>query len=689
MCQTNFGKGVWFTFTPSSNALLEVSTCGSDFDTVVQVYTDSCGSLSALPDGCNDDDGPVCFGSAASVHFNGTGGTTYHILAGGYGGETGTLRIQARIVSPAPNDACSEAIVLTAGAPYTMDTAGATSSGDASPICQTNFGKGVWFVFTPNSDGLVEVSTCGSDFDFDTVLQIYTGSCGSLAALPGGCNDDNGPACFASQASVRFSATSGTAYYVLVGGFGGSSGSLQLHARMLFPPVNDTCAGAIALTPGIPLTLDTTNATSNGDSLPRCQTNFANGVWFTFTPNSNGLVEVSTCGSGFDTVVQAYAGSCGSLSPLTGACNNDNGPVCFGSQASVRFSGTSGNTYYILAGSFGAGSGMLQVHARILVPPSNAVCPGAIALTDSIPYTMDTTSATTAGDFQPTCQTNFSKGVWFTFTPDSNAVVEVNTCNSGFNTAVQVYTGSCDSLSAVPGGCNDQNGPACSGSQASVRFSGTGGTTYYILTGGFGGGSGFLQIQATTVPPPPNDACSGGIALTSGASYIMDTAGATSDGDPLPTCRANFGKGVWFTFTPDSDGLVEVSTCSSGFDTLLQVFAGSCDDLTAVPGSCNDDNGPACPTIKASVRFVGSGGVIYYILAGGFLGSERNLQIKAAFVSCSERCLLRRDSSDGRGAYALDTAGRHPTETRCRLARTSLAMGFGSASRPTLTDWWK
>jgi len=655
-CQTDVSAGVWFTFTPGSNALVEVSTCSSDFDTVLQVYTGSCASLSALPDGCNDDDGPVCFGSQASVYFNGAGGTTYHILVGGYDGETGTLRIRARTVFSAPNDACSGAIGLTAGAPYTMDTAGATSSGDALLLCQTNVGKGVWFTFTPNTDGFVEVSTCGSDFD--TVLQIYTGSCGLLAAVPGGCNDDNGPACFASQASVRFSGASGVAYYVLVGGFGSGSGSLRIHARMLSPPVNDPCAGAIALTPGIPLTLDTTNATSNGDLLPACQTNFANGVWFTFTPESDGLVEVSTCGSSFDTAVQAYGGSCGSLSPLFGGCNDENGPVCFGSQASIRFSGTRGHTYYILAGSFGGGSGVLKVHAGILVPPTNDACPGAIALTDSIPYTMDTTSATSLGDLQPGCQTNFGKGVWFTFTPDSNGVVEVNTCHSGFDTALQVYTGSCDSLWAVPGGCNDQNGPACLGSQASVRFGGTGGTTYYILTGGFGAGSGLLQIQARTAPPPPNDVCSGAIVLTPGVPYTMDTAGASSVGDPLPTCRVNFGKGVWFIFAPDSDGLVEVSTCSSAFDTVLQVFAGNCEYLTAVPNSCNDDNGPACHTTKASVRFLGSSGAIYYILAGGFLEESGTLQIQGRTLSpvpndvCSGAIALTPGTP-----FALDTAG--------------------------------
>jgi len=41
-----------------------------------------------------------------------------------------------------------------------------------------------------------------------------------------------------------------------------------------------------------------------------------------------------------------------------------------------------------------------------------------------------------------------------------------------------------------------------------------------------------------------NDQCGGAMALPSCEAYTMSTAGATSVNDPLPTCQANFGKGV-------------------------------------------------------------------------------------------------------------------------------------------------
>jgi hypothetical protein len=135
--------------------------------------------------------------------------------------------VSVQVVSgPPANDACSGAIALAPGTPYTVNTAVATSTGDPTPGCQGSFGKGIWFTYTPATSGNVTISTCGSDFD--TVLAVYSGSCGSLT--PVACNDNNGPSCATSRASVSFSATSGTTYLILAGGSGGASGNLSIVA---------------------------------------------------------------------------------------------------------------------------------------------------------------------------------------------------------------------------------------------------------------------------------------------------------------------------------------------------------------------------------------------------------------------------------------------------------------------------
>jgi hypothetical protein len=106
---------VWYTFTPAINGGVTINTCGSDFDTVLQIYTGSCGSLTGVSGACNDDNGPFCAGLAASVTFNGTAGTVYRILAGGYNGISGTLLVVANVTCAPANDTCNGAIALTAG----------------------------------------------------------------------------------------------------------------------------------------------------------------------------------------------------------------------------------------------------------------------------------------------------------------------------------------------------------------------------------------------------------------------------------------------------------------------------------------------------------------------------------------------------------------------------------------------
>ena len=81
-CGFNVGRTVWFTFTPSSNGNYIFSLAGSEFDTVLAVYTGT--SVSSLTQiGCNDDASAKVLTSMLTL--NGlTAGTTYRIQIGGY-----------------------------------------------------------------------------------------------------------------------------------------------------------------------------------------------------------------------------------------------------------------------------------------------------------------------------------------------------------------------------------------------------------------------------------------------------------------------------------------------------------------------------------------------------------------------------------------------------------------------------
>ena len=68
-------ESVWFQFTPSADVTLTADTNGSDYDTVLSVWTGSPGSFSNVA--CDDDGGS---GSASLLSFAATSVTTYNFM---------------------------------------------------------------------------------------------------------------------------------------------------------------------------------------------------------------------------------------------------------------------------------------------------------------------------------------------------------------------------------------------------------------------------------------------------------------------------------------------------------------------------------------------------------------------------------------------------------------------------------
>ena len=80
-----------------------------------------------------------------------------------------------------------------------------------------------WWTFVGTGDP-VTVDSAGSTFD--TIVGVYTGSPGSFTQVD--CVDDVCDPVFSFQARVTIDTVEGVTYYVQAGGFGGSTGRLQL-----------------------------------------------------------------------------------------------------------------------------------------------------------------------------------------------------------------------------------------------------------------------------------------------------------------------------------------------------------------------------------------------------------------------------------------------------------------------------
>ncbi|MDG1490609.1 MAG: M12 family metallo-peptidase [Planctomycetota bacterium] len=144
------------------------------------------------------------------------------------------------------------------------------------------------------------------------------------------------------------------------GGGGGGGGGLS----------NDDCATAEVITAGA-TAFDTTSATNSGVAWS-CAGGGAADVWYSYTASSSADVTIDTCGSGYDTALQVWVGSCGSLTRI--ACNDD---VC-GLQSQIDLTGLSAGTTVLIqvAGYSGStGTGTLTLTEASTPPPGQPGSP--------------------------------------------------------------------------------------------------------------------------------------------------------------------------------------------------------------------------------------------------------------------------------------------------------------------------
>lgn len=224
-----FGPDVWFRYTAMCAGPVRLSTCGSTFDTRLAVYT-ACPTAPGSAIACSDEDGPACGGSAASLDFSATAGTTYLIRLGGTNNQqgTGTILVTPLTCPPPANNDCSAAAPAPIGS-LPFDTAGATTDGPATQ-CAAFEGQvqhDVWFTLVAPCAAPLRIAVCESSFD--ARLALYTdcpGAGGTLAA----CSDNAcGPTGLGPQ--VIHAAPAGATLLVRVGSAalsGGGQGTLTV-----------------------------------------------------------------------------------------------------------------------------------------------------------------------------------------------------------------------------------------------------------------------------------------------------------------------------------------------------------------------------------------------------------------------------------------------------------------------------
>lgn len=228
-------NSVWYGFmnTTLNPLVVAISTAGSTYDTVVQVYTGGCGAFD--PCVCDDDSGP---GVTSQLNFVAEPGILYLIKVADFDTPNGgnlNFSLNCGPITVA-NDRCEDATVVNSLTVHSnsfiecVDTAGATPEcGEAEVSCASSVGADIWYKVTAPANGFLHLGTFGSvpngrkTTNYDTVVTVYnTTNCPPSEADEIACNDD-----FQGdyRSHVKVPVTAGQVVLVRISGVGGATGT--------------------------------------------------------------------------------------------------------------------------------------------------------------------------------------------------------------------------------------------------------------------------------------------------------------------------------------------------------------------------------------------------------------------------------------------------------------------------------
>jgi|GEM_PF-840745 len=344
-------RSVWWSWTAPTSGQVTIDTIGSDFDTLLALYTGS--ALTGLTAVASDDQSGG--GNTSLVRVPVAAGTTYQIAVDGWQGQAGGVQLHIALSGGAPgNDLFANRTPLN-GSPVTAAGSSTNASAETGEPIHAGYAasRSVWWSWTAPAHGLATVDTI--DSGFDTLLAVYRGAAlSSLVTVAA--NDDRGSGSTTSQ--VQFAAVAGTVYQIAVDGYGGASGAIALHASLATTPANDAFANRALLSGSSPSASGgNVGASAEAGEPQHHGYAAARSVWWTWAAPATGMVTVTTAGSSFDTVLAVYRGD--SLAGLVGVVSDDDSAGNFASQAS--FFAPAGAVFQIAVDGYTGAEGRIEL----------------------------------------------------------------------------------------------------------------------------------------------------------------------------------------------------------------------------------------------------------------------------------------------------------------------------------------
>ena len=578
------GHSVWWSWISPISGPVTLSTTNSSFDTTLAVYTGT--SLGVLSLVAGNDDLDAAFGVYQStVTFPAVAGVAYQIAVDGHGSAVGAVVLT--LTQPTPevvggNDLFANRFLIIGQDKSVIGAnTNATKEAGEPKHAGNRGGRSIWWRWVAPASTPVTIDTTGSSFD--TLLAVYTGNEVNVLTLVAA--DHLGSA---NASTVSFLAVAGLEYEIAVdGNFDGTAparGAVTLNVRQ-YPPGaligNDDFENATPISPQFLTVLGSNLGATRQDGEP-AHAGLRQGAsaWWTWTALTDGPVTITTEGSEFDTVLSVYAGS--SLSSLSLVAENDD-PRPGTSRASVSFQAAVGTAYRIAVDGYRGAMGAIT----LTISPSADV-PAAPQL-QQLPF----------------AQTRFTAGG-----------------GGGTNVAFRVVaTGSLPlSYQWLRYGTNldGATSPVLTLTNASAGDAGT----YQVRVSNLYGATNSPGVEFAFVAAPFNDHFANRIAITGTSNSVRGSILEASK-EPAEPEHAGVpgGRSVWWKWTAPANGLVEIDTLGSTFDTRLAVYTNTLGSLGVVHE--NDDMAGGAGLVSR-LFFSALAGVEYQIAVDGFKTNGAN-----------------------------------------------------------------
>ncbi|MBE9242639.1 beta strand repeat-containing protein [Synechocystis salina] len=319
-------NSAWWSWTAPVSGNVTIDTIGSNFDTVLSVYTgNALNALALVPNGQNDDIGGGVVQSRVS--FGATSGTTYQIAVDGYDSTTGNINLN---ILPSKSTSVTIAVSpssVTEDGPNSLIFT-LTRTGNLNSALTVNYALSgsASLPFTSGEDYRI-IGSAANIANFAVGSDTTTIIVDPIADFN---NEDN------ETVTVTINSSSG----YTIGTQASVTGTIQNDDFKN----NDNFANRTKVS-GQNLFVTGTNVGFTGETGEPNQSGAINSAWWSWTAPVSGVVLISTFGSNFDTFLSIYTGN--TLNTLTlEDFNDDESP---GITVSEVFLEVSSNTTYQIA----------------------------------------------------------------------------------------------------------------------------------------------------------------------------------------------------------------------------------------------------------------------------------------------------------------------------------------------------